>query len=209
MAPPFGVTYAGPLDATAERILDAALTCFGRNGIRRTPMDAVAAEAGLARSSVYRYFRQKSDLISAVLTRELHRFLTELESATATIADPATAAAEGFVTTVRFIRASPILSELLLSDSEELLPFLTVRGGSLVTIARTYLVQRLTAASPAGGSAPEAREQLAETAVRLAMSFVFNRESVIDLDDDAALRRYAHRFIAPLAALAFTGDAGT
>ncbi|MGW6728034.1 TetR/AcrR family transcriptional regulator [Nocardia sp. NPDC055029] len=194
----------GPLDATAERILDAALVCFGRDGIRRTRMDAVAAEAGLARSSVYRYYRQKSDLINAVLMRELERFLAAFELATGDAADPIAVATEGFVATIRFIRASPILSQLLVADSEELLPYLTVRGGSILAVARAYLLQRLVEFAPEDAVDFDAREELAETAVRLAMSFVFNRESVIDLDDEAALRRYARRCVAPLATLILT-----
>jgi AcrR family transcriptional regulator len=161
-------------------------------------MEAVATEANLARSTVYRYFRQKSDLITAVLMRELERFLDRFEAATAALTDPADIAAEGFVVTVRFIRASSVLSELLVSDSEELLPYLTVRGGSIMAVARMYLLQRLMTLTPSAEVDVEAQEQLAETAVRLAMSFIFNRESIVDLDDDTALRAYARRCVAPL-----------
>lgn len=190
-------TYDGPLDDTAERILDAAVTCFVRKGVRRTPMEAVAMEAGLARSSVYRYYRQKSDLIAAVMGRELQRFLEEFGRATVGLNDVSEAVAEGFVVTVRFIHNSEILGQLLVSDGEELLPFLTVRGGTIFDAARAFLVRQLSgyAGRPRD---PAVLEQLAETAVRLAMSFVFNRESVIDLDDEETLRRYARRFVAPL-----------
>ncbi|MFI6998201.1 TetR/AcrR family transcriptional regulator [Nocardia sp. NPDC050175] len=186
-------------DATADRILDAALTRFASAGIRGTSMDDVAREAKLARSGVYRYFRSKNDLIEAAVMRELQRFLREFEHATADAHDPTTIAAEGFVLTISFATTSPILGELLLTDSD-LLPYLTIRGGSIIAIARAFLVDRLRreAISP---DDYDIQQEVAETAVRLAMSFVTNRDSCIDLDDEQTLRRYAGRVVAPIAAL--------
>lgn len=57
------------LDAR-ERLLDAAEACFERFGLRRTTIDDVAREAKVSRSTVYRYFDGRGDLIVAAYMRE-------------------------------------------------------------------------------------------------------------------------------------------
>lgn len=54
------------LAATRRRILDAARTCFTRNGFHVTSMQDILAEAGLSAGAVYRYFRSKDEIICAI-----------------------------------------------------------------------------------------------------------------------------------------------
>jgi AcrR family transcriptional regulator len=56
-------------DDARERILAAAERCIDRHGIRKTTMDDVAAEVGLSRPSVYRYFADRDDLLIELITR--------------------------------------------------------------------------------------------------------------------------------------------
>jgi AcrR family transcriptional regulator len=52
---------------TRERIVAAANTLFYREGIRAVSVDAVAAEAGITKRSLYYHFKSKDDLIEAYL----------------------------------------------------------------------------------------------------------------------------------------------
>jgi len=52
---------------TRERILVAAIQRFSKFGYRRTSINDVAEEAGLARATVYLYWRRKQDLFVAGL----------------------------------------------------------------------------------------------------------------------------------------------
>jgi AcrR family transcriptional regulator len=54
------------LTARREQILDAARTCFLRNGFHQTSMHDVIREANLSVGAVYRYFPSKTDLITAI-----------------------------------------------------------------------------------------------------------------------------------------------
>ncbi|MFC0528153.1 TetR/AcrR family transcriptional regulator [Phytohabitans kaempferiae] len=54
------------LAARRQQILDAAYTCFSRNGFHNTSMQDVIAEANLSVGAVYRYFKSKNDLITAI-----------------------------------------------------------------------------------------------------------------------------------------------
>ncbi len=53
-----------------EKILETACTLFYRNGVRAVGVDLVIEKAGVAKTSLYRHFRTKDDLIAAFLTRE-------------------------------------------------------------------------------------------------------------------------------------------
>jgi AcrR family transcriptional regulator len=53
-----------------ERILKTASDLFYRRGVRAVGVDLVVEAAGVAKTSLYRYFRTKDDLIAAFLQRE-------------------------------------------------------------------------------------------------------------------------------------------
>jgi AcrR family transcriptional regulator len=53
----------GKAPGTRDRILQAALDLFLRQGIRKTSIDDVAERAGLTRVTVYRYFSDRQQLI--------------------------------------------------------------------------------------------------------------------------------------------------
>lgn len=60
---------AGQFDMR-ERILETASNLFYRRGVRAVGVDLVVAAAGIAKTSLYRHFRTKDDLIAAFLQRE-------------------------------------------------------------------------------------------------------------------------------------------
>jgi len=61
---------AGDAADVRERILETASGLFYREGVRAVGVDLVVAAAGVAKTSLYRHFRTKDDLIAAFLQRE-------------------------------------------------------------------------------------------------------------------------------------------
>jgi AcrR family transcriptional regulator len=67
--------FQSPLNATADatekrdRILDAAQSLFVRYGVKRTSIDDVAREAGVAKGTVYLSFEFKAELFAAIAER--------------------------------------------------------------------------------------------------------------------------------------------
>lgn len=53
-----------------ERILGTASELFYRQGVRAVGVDLVVEQAGVAKTSLYRHFRTKDELIAAFLARE-------------------------------------------------------------------------------------------------------------------------------------------
>jgi AcrR family transcriptional regulator len=80
-------------DAAAEssdvrqRILDTASTLFYERGVRAVGVDLVVDESGVAKTSLYRHFRTKDDLIVAFLEREDVEFWGQWDEVAARHAD--------------------------------------------------------------------------------------------------------------------------
>lgn len=62
-----------------KRILDAALKVFAEMGYSGTTMDAVAAEAGLTKPTLYSYFPSKESLFQAMMLGKRDRMLDVFE----------------------------------------------------------------------------------------------------------------------------------
>lgn len=54
---------------TRDRIVDAARTCFMRDGVRRTTMSHVAEEAGVVRQTLYDWVSSKEELVDLAMVR--------------------------------------------------------------------------------------------------------------------------------------------
>jgi AcrR family transcriptional regulator len=64
------ISDAQPNAAVRARILETACTLFYQHGVRAVGVDLVVEKAGVAKTSLYRHFRTKDDLIAAFLQRE-------------------------------------------------------------------------------------------------------------------------------------------
>lgn len=104
------------------RVLQAALTLFGRHGLQRTSMADVAAEAGIARATLYLRFRDKRALFEASADWLVAHALSLAEAAW----QPEAPFAENLEATIlakdlplyRVLHASPHGAALLAADSE-------------------------------------------------------------------------------------------
>jgi AcrR family transcriptional regulator len=54
------------LEARRRQIMDAAITCFAREGFHRATMQDIVAETGLSAGAIYRYFPSKEDIVAAI-----------------------------------------------------------------------------------------------------------------------------------------------
>lgn len=69
-------------NTTRERILLAAIACYGEHGVEETTLEHVAAKADVGRSTVYRHAKNKRELLNKVLLRDAEHALAELDVAT-------------------------------------------------------------------------------------------------------------------------------
>lgn len=182
----------------ARRILDAALEQFTTFGLRRSSVDDVAKRAGVSRVTVYRRFQSKDGLVEACLLREGSRFFQELDSAVASLPAMEDRVVEGFAVVLRHTREHPLFGGLLRLEPEVVLPYLTVQGGPALTAATDYLTDRLRRVRQTEGRPDSDPRPVAELMVRVAVSFLLNPSSCIELDDGEQTRAFARRYLAPL-----------
>lgn len=62
-----------------RQILEAAWRCFQREGVQGTRIEQILAESGLAASALYRYFKNKDDIILAAIENSMQGLSLLLE----------------------------------------------------------------------------------------------------------------------------------
>jgi AcrR family transcriptional regulator len=73
--------------ARRDELLDAAQRLFTRNGLAQTSVADIAAEARVAKGSVYRYFESKETLLGAMKDRFFERMMERVAEAVAALPD--------------------------------------------------------------------------------------------------------------------------
>jgi AcrR family transcriptional regulator len=74
--------------ALKEHILNIADELFYREGIRATGVDTIIAKSGVAKTTLYRYYPSKDDLVVAYLQRRNQRFWELMEAEIANYSQP-------------------------------------------------------------------------------------------------------------------------
>jgi len=181
-------------DEVTERILDSASELFLRHGIRRCTVDEIAQHSGLGRTTVYRRFEGRSQIVTAVLARECRRFFTSILFATSHLETVEDMVVEGFLTGMASSDRSTLSA--LARNEPELLRLVTVDATPLIAAATGFLV---AAFGPLERPVDRHRvEVVAEVLVRLALSFVLDGTSAIPLQDRSRARADLHALLDPL-----------
>lgn len=182
-------------DELAVDVLDAAADHLRRFGLARWSVDDVADAAGVGRTSVYRWFGSRDELVHAVLARELRMTLLAVGTATAAVERFEDKAVEAALVCLDSLKGS-VVDHLLQHDPQAVLPLLTTGAGPLIELTRAALAPHLLAAGVAADA--DQADMLAETLARLGLSFVLTRDTVVPVDDPQALRAAMAALITPL-----------
>lgn len=67
------------MTTTRKRLVDAARKLFGEGGIKNTTMNDIAMQSQKGRRTIYTYFKNKNEVIDAVIEEELQYILSSLE----------------------------------------------------------------------------------------------------------------------------------
>jgi AcrR family transcriptional regulator len=117
----------------AEKILDAAARLFGTRRFHEVRMDDIAAEVGVGKGTLFRYFRDKEDLYLAVLDRASDQFVERVKVELARHADPRAGLIALVHTIIAYFDEHPHLLDLIqraevLHGSDPNLPWRKTRG---------------------------------------------------------------------------------
>lgn len=154
-------------EATA-RILDAAVKLIARTGSSITIAD-VAAELGVIRQTVYRYFPTADALMHAAAMASVDEFLARLAETVSGIADPAEAMTEAMMFALEEVARIPHLAILLFE------PYEHARPGSVASDeAQDFgmrMINRFDVDWPRHGYDEAALRDLVEFTLRTLVSF--------------------------------------
>jgi AcrR family transcriptional regulator len=133
-----------------DRILQTAATLFYQQGIRAIGVDLIIAQSEVAKTTFYRYFPAKDDLVVAYLEERDRLFWELLEAAVSQVVEPMP----------QLLAIVGWLDGLLASPDSQGCPFLIVasefpeldyRGHQVAIAHKTKLRDRLTAIAQASG----------------------------------------------------------
>jgi AcrR family transcriptional regulator len=121
-------------------ILDAARTCFGRDGYAGATVARIAEEAGVSNGLLYQFFRNKDELLAVVLKEVVRDWVRTLVPREHEREQPALALEQMFRRSIEFCRTNPLLPALLSSD-----PSLQLQRMSVATQGRLEAYRELIA----------------------------------------------------------------
>jgi AcrR family transcriptional regulator len=169
-----------PMD-TRELIVEAAYACFRRQGLQKATIVDIAKAAGVSRSTIYEYFRDKAAIVEACAEHASQWFYREMSEAmdrAGSLEDKLSRAAV-FVTQARRVIASEKYFDV---DAISLL--LTKDAAVLLRECVDFIAPHLAAAKLTG----EVRKDLdiqasGEWFARILFSLFSTPSSTLDMDD--------------------------
>jgi AcrR family transcriptional regulator len=177
-----------------RRIVEAATACIDRVGLAKTNLSDVAAEAGVTRQTVYRYFPSLADIIRAVALTGVEEFAGRMERHLASFGSAAEAAVESVVWAVQTVPKEPYVGLLLQAGEADF--FTAGVTEPLAFSLGARILRNLPVDWPAVGvTTDDDLQGLAEILMRLFLSFL-QYPSTPALTDDR-LRTLVSRWIGP------------
>lgn len=193
---PHGVAWAGDRPDGAEgaraRLLDAAAVCVQRHGLERTGISDVAAQAGVTRRTVYRYFVSRDALVSAALVHQVGAFSRRAREKLASYDDPADMVVEGVLFALRELAREPVLGRVVVSGEPML-------NEASLPVALDVFATTVTPLVEAAGWDEREIQECGEVIVRMALSLLAAPHPG---RDEEGLRRFLQARLLPALGLA-------
>lgn len=99
-----------------ETILDAALVELERHGFRKVALDDVARRAGVSRTTIYRRFANRDELVGAVIERENVALFADIAKELKEAKPQANYYVEAFTLSIMRFRRHRVLNQMIVDD---------------------------------------------------------------------------------------------
>jgi AcrR family transcriptional regulator len=177
---PLGARPRGrPPATTREAVVDAAMQHFLHS--RRIDVQALAAETGVSRATIYRWFGSRDGLVGAAMIKAFVPVIAQARSSTA--ARGAAALADTFAAVADLLALASGLRSFLESERESALRLVTASDGPVqphvVAMVRAIIEKEVTAGYRPGVDV----DTLAYATVRLVEAFLYN-DAVVGISAD-------------------------
>lgn len=135
----------GGAPSVRDRVLQTAATLFYQEGVRAVGVDLVVERSGVAKTSLYRHFATKDDLVVAFLEREDAEYWRDWDSVAAQAKDDAGAELEAHLRWVARHIAGPTYRGCAFLNVATEFPAPTHPARAVAARNKTELHRRLTA----------------------------------------------------------------
>ncbi|MDH6198741.1 AcrR family transcriptional regulator [Mycobacterium frederiksbergense] len=184
----------GP-DSVTGAILDAALVEFERHGLRRVALDDVARRAGVSRTTIYRRFANRDELVGAVIERENAALFSDIAEELKNAGPQSNYYVEAFTLSILRFRRHHVLNRMIGDEPALVMELLHTHYGAAIE----RMAAALRVIFPAGFAdriGDRAVNELADTILRYA-AMVLLLPSVEPLDTADDIRAFATRHFLP------------
>jgi AcrR family transcriptional regulator len=156
-------------DAEARaRLIEAALRCADRKGLKRTTLSDIAAEAGVTRPTVYSHFDDRHAVFQAAFMAAAARLVIGAQAAMAEKATAAERAVEAVLFFVVELPRDPCLQLILTGDGLSEFTARALLDGDALSHALAVLSPMFELAPELG----EVRTEVTEVTLRFALSLL-------------------------------------
>jgi AcrR family transcriptional regulator len=182
-------------DPTTEAILDAAVVEFERHGFRRVALDDVARRARVSRTTIYRRFSNKDELVAAVIERENVRLFADIAAELKQAGPQSNYYVEAFTLAILKFRRHRVLDRMITDDPAMVLELGRQHHGAAIE----RMAEALRVIFPTGFAeriGEQAVTELADTILRYAaMVLLLPSAQPLETADD--IRAFATRHFLP------------
>lgn len=180
-----------------DTILSAARQCYLEVGISKTGMAEVARAAGVARSTLYRYFPSRDDVLVATIKQEMDALNTSIQKRLTVFTEPADVVVEGLILAIREIPRRPLLRAVFVSD-EDAKARRTVWGSEIIVSFGEQLMESVIQPALEAKLLQEQvqPEIMVEWVYRVLLSFLTLPSNWIE--DEQQLRLTLHALLVPV-----------
>lgn len=180
----------------AERIIEAAHTCFSRFGFNKTSMEDIAREAGLSRRSVYRHFPDKAHLFREVMAGRTSYYLDEIGRRISEVSGLCSQIEEVARMTIRLVREDPISVATHLNDPDSLARAVTIESRELLRMSMDVIVPLISQARDRGEVRADLDiERAAEWITRMVFSLTATPSVTFDIEDPEQTAQFIREFL--------------
>jgi AcrR family transcriptional regulator len=172
------------IDPVTTAILDAAVVEFARHGFRRVALDDVARRAGVSRTTIYRRFANKDELITAVIDRENAVLFADIAAELKSAGPQSNYYVEAFTLSITKFREHRVLNRMITDEPGLVLELAHQHQGAAIE----RMIDALWVIFPAGFAeriGEQAVTELAETILRYAAMALLlpGRQPLVTADD--------------------------
>lgn len=117
-----------------EQLLDAARVCYETYGVSKTTVEHVAREAKVSRTTVYRYFKNRDEILTGVVVRDTVGICDMLEEELQQYENFSDFLIEGIMLCLKEVPQTPIYNLLCGEDGEALMNRLCISSEEFVAM---------------------------------------------------------------------------